>query len=113
MSYTTGAVLGIVVALVLDLVVLRTRLATTLQWWAAYAIVFAFQLLTNGWLTGRLIVTYDPGAIIGNGTVPFLGDGRIAFAPVEDLGFGFALVLGTCALWVWWGRRLRPLSEDR
>ena len=73
---------------------------------SAYAIVVAFQLLTNGWLTGRLIVTYDPDAIIGSGTVPFLGDGRIAYAPVEDLGFGFALVLATCALWVWWGPRL-------
>jgi hypothetical protein len=70
-----------------------------------------FQLLTNGWLTGRLIVTYDPDAILGSGTVPFLGDGRIAYAPVEDLGFGFALVLATCALWVWWGGRLRGRSD--
>ena len=35
----------------------------------------------------------------------FVGDGRIAFAPVEDLLFGFALVLVSQALWVWWGRR--------
>jgi lycopene cyclase domain-containing protein len=106
MSYTTAAALGIVVALALDLAVLRTRLVATWQWWAAYGIVFGFQLLTNGWLTGRLIVTYDPDAILGAGSVPFLGDGRIAYAPVEDLGFGLALVLATCALWVWWGRRL-------
>ena len=106
MTYTAAAGVGIVLAVVLDLGVLRTRLLATRQWWAAYAIVVAFQLLTNGWLTGRLIVTYDPDAIIGSGTVPFLGDGRIAYAPVEDLGFGFALVLATCALWVWWGARL-------
>ena len=106
MTYTTAACVGIVLAVVLDLWVLRTRLLGTRQWWAAYGIVVAFQLLTNGWLTGRLIVTYDPDAIIGSGTVPFLGDGRIAYAPVEDLGFGFALVLATCALWVWWGPRL-------
>jgi len=112
MSYTVAAVVGIVGALVLDLAVLRTRLVATRRWWAAYAIVVVFQLLTNGWLTGRLIVTYDPDAIIGAGSVPFLGDGRIAFAPVEDLGFGFAVVLGTCALWVWWGRRLAPSDCD-
>ncbi len=106
MSYTAAALVGIAVAVGLDLAVLRTRLLATRQWWLAYAIVVAFQLLTNGWLTGRLIVTYDPDAIIGAGSVPFLGDGRIAYAPVEDLGFGFALVLSTCALWVWWGRRL-------
>jgi lycopene cyclase domain-containing protein len=108
MSYTAAAALGIVVALIVDLVVLRTRVVLTRQWWTAYAIVFAFQLLTNGWLTGRRIVTYDPDAILGAGSVPFLGDGRIAYAPVEDLGFGFALVLGTVSLWVWWGRRLSP-----
>jgi len=106
MTYTAAAVLGIVVAVVLDLLVLRTRVLATRQWWLAYAIVVAFQLLTNGWLTGLLIVTYDPAAIIGAGSVPFLGDGRIAYAPVEDLGFGFALVLATCSLWAWWGRRL-------
>jgi hypothetical protein len=30
---------------------------------------------------------------------------RIAFAPIEDLGFGFALVTNVMALWVFWGRR--------
>lgn len=111
MTYTAAACVGVVAALVLDLGLLRTRLIATPQWWAAYAIVVGFQLVTNGWLTGRLIVTYDAEAILGSGTVPFLGDGRIAYAPVEDLGFGFALVLGTCALWVWWGWRLRGRSE--
>ena len=106
MSYAAAALVGIAVAVGVDLALLRTRLLATRQWWLAYAIVVAFQLLTNGWLTGRLIVTYDPDAIIGAGSVPFLGDGRIAYAPVEDLGFGVALVLSTCALWVWWGRRL-------
>ena len=104
MSYTTATAVGIVLAALLDLLVLRTRLLTTRRWWAAYAIVVFFQLATNGWLTGRRIVTYDPDAIIGSGGVPFLGDGRIAWAPVEDLGFGFALVLATCALWDWLGR---------
>jgi hypothetical protein len=30
---------------------------------------------------------------------------RIASAPVEDLGFGFALVLSVLTLWVVWGRK--------
>ncbi len=105
MTYTLAAVLGVAVALLLDLAVLRTRLVRSRRWWAAYAIVVVFQLLTNGWLTGRLIVTYDPDAIIGAGSVPFAGDGRLVFAPVEDLAFGFALVLATCVLWVWQGLR--------
>jgi hypothetical protein len=41
-------------------------------------------------------VIYDPAAIIG---------WRIAYAPVEDLLFGFAMVLLTLSVWVWLGRR--------
>ena len=44
----------------------RTRLTSTRDWWSAYAIIVVFQLLTNGWLTGRGIVRYDADAILGN-----------------------------------------------
>ena len=91
-------------AIVLDRWVARTRLTTTRTWWVAYGIVVVFQLLTNGWLTGRGIVRYDPDAIIGTGRVRFVGDGRLLYAPLEDLGFGFALVLTTCTVWMWLGR---------
>lgn len=99
MSYTVAAALGAVGAVLLDLVVLRTRLLLGVVFWATYPIVLAFQLVANGILTGRGVVRYDPGAILGP---------RLVYAPVEDLGFGFALVLSTLALWVWWGRRLSP-----
>jgi lycopene cyclase domain-containing protein len=96
-SYTALAVAGVVAALLLDLVVLGTRLVRRRSFWTAYAIVLVFQLLTNGWLTGRDIVRYDDGAILG---------ARLAFAPVEDLLFGFSLVLQTLSWWVWCGRRV-------
>ena len=105
MTYTAIAVLCVPLALVLDRWIARTRLTSSADWWSAYAIIVFFQLLTNGWLTGRRIVTYDPAATIGDGQVVLLGHGRIAYAPVEDLGFGFALVLLTCVLWTWWARR--------
>jgi lycopene cyclase domain-containing protein len=98
-SYTALAVVGVAVAVALDLWVLRTRLLGRRVFWTAYGIVVVFQLLTNGWLTGRDIVTYAPSAVLGP---------RVAFAPVEDLLFGFSLVVQTLAWWVWWGRRLRP-----
>jgi hypothetical protein len=71
--------------------------------------VIFFQLVTNGILTGFGIVKYDGEAIIGSsspkeGAPVILGDGRIMFAPVEDLFFGFSLVLFTLVLWVWLGR---------
>lgn len=96
MSYTALAVLGVVVTVVVDLYVLRTRLLTRKVFWVSYAIIVFFQLITNGILTGRDIVTYDPEVILGL---------RIVYAPVEDLLFGFALVVQTMAWWVWWGRR--------
>ena len=96
MTYTVAALLGVAGAVVLDLFVLRTRLLTRTVFWATYPIIIFFQLLSNGILTGRGIVIYDPAAILG---------WRIAFAPVEDLLFGFAMVLFTLSLWVWLGRR--------
>jgi lycopene cyclase domain-containing protein len=95
-SYTALAVAGVVGALLLDVLVLRTRLVGHRVFWTAYAIVLVFQLLTNGWLTGRHIVRYDDSAILG---------WHVVFAPVEDLLFRFSLVLQTLSWWVWWGRR--------
>jgi lycopene cyclase domain-containing protein len=57
----------------------------------AYAIILCFQLIVNGILTGIPVVRYDRDRIIG---------WRIAYAPVEDLLFGFALVTITLSLWV-------------
>jgi len=95
MSYTALAVVGVLAAAALDLLLLRTRLLLGRAFWVSYAIIIGFQLVTNGVLTGRDIVTYDPAAITGV---------RIAYAPIEDLAFGFSLVLQTQAWWVWWGR---------
>ena len=111
MTYTSAALLAVVVTVVLDLLVLRTRLLARRAFWTAYAIVVFFQLITNGVLTGRGIVFYDGDVITGGSsrageTPQLLGDGRIVFAPLEDLMFGFALVVQTLAWWVWWGRRV-------
>jgi len=104
-TYTVLTAVAGVAAVALDRWVVRTRLTTAARWWATYAIIVVFQLLTNGWLTGRGIVRYDPKAILGGARVMLVGDGRLGYAPVEDLGFGFALVLTTCVVWVWLGRR--------
>nr|MDT0664262.1 lycopene cyclase domain-containing protein [Micromonospora sp. DSM 115978] len=104
MSYTALAVVGVVATVALDMLVLRTRLLLRKAFWTAYAIVVFFQLVTNGILTGFEIVVYDPDVITGL---------RVVYAPVEDLLFGFALVVQTLSWWVWWGRRAarprRPL----
>jgi len=95
-TYTAAAVLGVMATVALDLFVLRVRLLRRAVFWATYPLIVFFQLLSNGILTGRNIVRYDPDAILG---------WRIAYAPIEDLLFGFAMVLLTLDLWIWWGRR--------
>lgn len=105
MTYTVAAVLGALGALGVDLLVLRTRLVTRRVWWVSYAIVIFFQLVTNGVLTGRRMVTYSPSAILGDAEPQAFGGWRVLFAPVEDLLFGFAMVLLTLSVWVWLGRR--------
>ncbi|MCU1616433.1 MAG: lycopene cyclase domain protein [Frankiales bacterium] len=90
MTYSALAVTAVAAVLVVDLAALRTRMVTRRVFWVAYAIVLAFQLLMNAVLTGRGVVRYDRGTIWGP---------RIAYAPVEDLLFGFALVTLTLATW--------------
>lgn len=96
MSYTASVAVGLALTGLLDTVLLRTFLLRRRIFWVSYAIVVVFQLVVNGVLTGRGVVRYDPGAIIGL---------RVAYAPVEDLLFGFCLVAQTLIWWVWLGRR--------
>lgn len=99
MTYTALAVIAVVLAVALDLTagvaLLRSR-----TFWLSYLIIVAFQLLVNGTLTGLDIVRYDPSAITGV---------RLAYAPIEDLGFGFAMTVLTLSAWILL-RRGRPKS---
>ena len=110
MTYTQLAVASVIAVVAIDLWLLRTRMVLRPVFWVSYAIVVFFQLITNGMFTGFGVVRYDGAAILGEtspevGPPPMFGEWRIAFAPVEDLMFGFALILLTIALWVFWGRR--------
>jgi hypothetical protein len=109
MSYTVIAVIAVIAAVVMDLYILRTKVLKSKVFWVSWAIIVPFQLLTNGLFTGSRIVRYDGAAIIGNttpevGRPEFFGAGRIAYAPVEDLMFGFALIVMSISVWVLLGR---------
>jgi lycopene cyclase domain-containing protein len=95
-TYTQLAILSVFLVLLIDYLVLRTRLTTRKGFWTAYSIILFFQLITNWWLTSRGILSYNESVIIGL---------RIASAPVEDLFFGFSMVTLTMSLWIYWGRR--------
>ena len=96
MTYSQITVLALALALFNDRYIFKTHLTSKRVFWTSYSIILPFQLLTNWWLTSRNIVMYSDQAILGL---------RIASAPVEDLGFGFALVLSVLTLWVVWGRK--------
>jgi len=96
MTYTQIALMAVFIAAFLDLEVLQTKLLKRKVFWTSYAIILPFQLLTNWWLTSREIVRYSEDTILGL---------RIASAPLEDLFFGFALILSVMATWNYLGRK--------
>jgi lycopene cyclase domain-containing protein len=96
MTYTQIALGAVFMSAFLDIEVLKTGLLKRKVFWTSYAIILPFQLLTNWWLTSRNIVMYSSDTILGI---------RIASAPLEDLFFGFALVLSVMSNWVFLGRK--------
>ncbi len=99
LEYTVGTLLAMLVVVLAELVWARTGIFAKAQYWLALAIMFFFQVLVDGWLTklSDPIVLYAPQQFAG---VRFPFD-----IPVEDFGFGFALVTGVIIAWKLAGRR--------
>jgi lycopene cyclase domain-containing protein len=106
-EYTVLAVLSVVATLAVERFWLRTGILRTAKYWVAMAIVFAFQVPVDGWLTklSAPIVIYDPDQNTG---LRFPWD-----IPVEDYLFGYSMVTLTILLWVHWGRRHEEVAGDR
>lgn len=98
-EYTVLTGAAVLATVLLEVLVLRTGLFRRAQYWLALAIVFAFQCLVDGWLTKLpdAAVLYAPQHLLG---VRAPWD-----IPVEDFGFGFAMVTLTLLLWVRAGGR--------
>lgn len=92
-EYTIATLVAVVVVVVVELRWARTGIFATAQYWLAMAIVFAFQVIVDGWLT-RL-----PDAIVRYASQHFLGVRFPLNIPVEDFGFGLALVTATIIAW--------------
>ena len=92
-EYTVLTMIMVLVTVGLELVVLRTGIFRTAQYWLTMLIVFAFQIPVDGWLTKLRdpIVIYNPSEMIG---VRAPWD-----IPIEDFGFGFAMVTLTILGW--------------
>lgn len=92
-EYTVLTVIAVLGTIALELLVFKTGIFRTAQYWLTMAIVVGFQVLVDGWLTklSAPIVIYHPDQMLG---IRFPWD-----IPIEDFGFGFAMVTLTILLW--------------
>lgn len=105
-EYTILTVIGMVAVIACELLWAKTGIFRSLQFWIALAIVLGFQILVDGWLTklSAPIVTYHPDMFLG---VRFPLD-----IPIEDFGFGFAMIVLTLIVWIRTGDRTGLRSES-
>ena len=98
-EYPLLTAIAVVAVAVLELAWFRTGIFRTAQYWLAIAITFFFQTLVDGWLTklSAPIVIYNPAEQSG---LRFPWD-----IPVEDFGFGWAMVTLTILVWLRLGKR--------
>jgi lycopene cyclase domain-containing protein len=104
-EYTVLTALAVVAVIVAELVYFKSGIFRTAQYWWSMVIIFAFQIPVDGWLTklSAPIVIYNPEEILGLRTPWDI--------PIEDFGFGFAMVTLAILLWRRWLDR-RPLPEE-
>lgn len=105
-AYPVATLLTMLAVVLLELLWLRTGIFRTAQYWIAMVIMFSFQVLVDGWLTklSDPIVIYTPETMLG---LRFPWD-----IPVEDFGFGFAMITLTLIVWKAVGRR-DAMAEER
>lgn len=92
-EYLIAATASVGLTVAFELLVLRTGLFRRRAYWLTMAVVFAFQVPVDGWLTklSAPVVRYSPDAISG-ARVPW-------DIPVEDFLFGFSMITLTLLLW--------------
>lgn len=107
LEYTIATVVACAVVVLIELRWAKTGIFTTAQYWLAMLIVFAFQVLVDGWLTklSDPIVLYSPEHFSGI---------RVGWdSPIEDFGFGFALVTAVLIAWEYGKRRAAAAARMR
>lgn len=100
-EYTVLTVIGIIAVVIFELAWARTGIFRSVRYWIALGIMFFFQIWVDGWLTklSNPVVLYNPQHHSG---IRFPWD-----IPIEDFGFGFAMLTLTLIIWLRLGRRGR------
>lgn len=93
-EYPLATLLTILAVVAIEMLWFKTGIFRKLQFWLAMAIMLSFQVLVDGWLTklSDPIVIYNPDTMLG---VRWPWD-----IPVEDFGFGFAMITLTLIVWL-------------
>lgn len=104
-AYPAFSVLAAVVVVVLELRVLRTGLFRQKAYWIAMAIVFAFQILVDGWMTklSAPLITYNPKVLSGWRWPLDI--------PTEEFVYAWAMLTMVMMLWDRAGRRHAPPTQ--
>ena len=100
-EYTLLTLVAVVAVIAAELIYFKSGIFTAQYWWTM-VIIFAFQIPVDGWLTklSAPIVIYNPDEILGL-RAPW-------DIPIEDFGFGFAMVTLAILLWRRWVDRRSP-----
>ena len=104
MTYTQLVLIAAAIALLLDLVILRTRLVMSSRYWVFFGVMLLFFFIVNGILTGLPVVMYSSQAIIGF---------RVITIPIEDFAYLYALITPTIVLYEWMKGRKAAGSDTR
>ena len=104
-EYTVLTVVAAMAVVAAELIYFKSGIFTTAQYWLTMLIIFTFQIPVDGWLTklSAPIVIYNPDEILGL-RAPW-------DIPIEDFGFGFAMVTLAILLWRRWVDR-KGASEE-
>ena len=89
MEYTIASSLSAIVVLTADWLS-GIRLIRRKPFWIFLAVMYAFMIPVNGYLTSRPIVIYAPEHHLGI---------RVFTMPVEDFLFGFSFMMITLLFW--------------
>lgn len=84
-AYALLAVPFLVFVLLLDVMILKTKVVRTRDFWIILGIMLGFTLVFDQFFTGLPIVFYNEGLISGV---------RLGFAPIEDFAYTIAACVG-------------------
>ena len=101
-EYTLLAIAGVIISIIVDTLVLRTRLILNKKFWVFWIVMFVLIFIINGYLTWRPIVLYGEGHYLGI---------RLFTIPIEDFLYGFSLLTLNISIWEFYTRRKVPADE--